>query len=150
MRSTKFRTENDWRCRVTNLLVVALTCYAGSVSAAVNVLTYHNDNARTGQNTNETILTPAMVCSANFGKIFSHPVDGEVYAQPLVVTQVNIPSKGLHNVVYIATEHDSVYAFDADNDAGPNAAPLWQVSFINPAAGVSTVSANDIACTDVI
>jgi hypothetical protein len=127
-----------------------LACYVGPVSAAVNVLTYHNDNARTGQNTNETILTPAVVASANFGKIFNYDVDGDVYAQPLVVTQVNIPGKGTHNVVYIATQHDSVYAFDADNDAGPNAAPLWQVSFINPAAGVSTVNPKDMACTDVI
>jgi hypothetical protein len=145
------KPRTEWnRYSFESLLALALVCCAIPVSAAVNVLTYHNDNARTGQNTNETVLTPAVVASANFGKIFNHPVDGEVYAQPLVVTQVNIPGKGTHNVVYIATQHDSVYAFDADNDAGPNAAPLWQVSFINPAAGVSTVSANDVACTDVI
>lgn len=137
-------------CRFEILLLFTLICFAGSTSGAVNVLTYHNDNARTGQNTNETILTPAVVGSANFGKIFSHDLDGPVYTQPLIVTQVNIPGKGTHNVVYVATEHDSVYAFDADNDAGPNADPLWHVSFINPAAGVSPVSPNDIACTDVV
>jgi hypothetical protein len=132
------------------MLILALTCYSGPVSAGVNVLTYHNDNARTGQNTNESILTPFVVGSTNFGKIFGHDVDGYVYAQPLVVTQVTIAGKGTHNVVYIATEHDSVYAFDADNDAGANAAPLWQVSFINPAAGVTTASSSDVGCTDLV
>jgi hypothetical protein len=93
------------------------------------VLTQHNDNARTGQNLNETILSTSNVNSSKFGKIFSYPVDGQVYAQPLYVPNVSIPGQGVHNVVYVATENDTLYAFDADG-LTPNI--LWKVSFINP------------------
>src|SRR5581483_813500 len=77
------------------------------------VLTYHNDDARDGTFTEETTLTPSVVNSSQFGKLFSYPVDGQIYAQPLYVPGVSIPGKGTHNVVYAATEHDSVYAIDA-------------------------------------
>ena len=105
------------------------------------VFTYHYDNLRTGQNTNETTLTPANVNYHTFGKKFSYPVDGWMHAQPLYVANVMI-NGSLHNVVYAATEHDSVYAFDAD---GLQSTPLWQVSFINPAAGITTVPPGDLA-----
>ena len=115
-------------------------------SGQVNVLTYHNGLSRTGQNLNETILTPSNVRPDGFGKLFTQPVDGEVYAQPLYMWGVNIAGKGIHNVVFVVTEHDSVYAFDADSGGGPNAAPLWKVSFIDPANGVNTVPAESLEC----
>ena len=115
--------------------------------AHVGVYTYHNDNARTGQYLQESVLTPANVNSTHFGKLASFAVDGYIYAQPLYMTNVNIGGQ-LRNVVFVATEHDSVYAFDADGASG--AAPLWHTSFINPAAGVTTVSSNDVSCSDLV
>ena len=102
------------------------------------MLTYRNDLARTGQNLNEATLTPANVNSTQFGKLFSYPVDGAIYAQALYLGSVTMPSQGVRNVVYVATQHDSVYAFDAD---GKMSGPLWHVSFINPTAGTNSVSA---------
>jgi hypothetical protein len=101
------------------------------------VFTSRNDNGRTGQNLNETVLTPQNVNVNKFGKLFSYPVDGQIYAQPLYVPNVSIPSQGVHNVVYIATENDSLYAFDADG-LTPNT--LWKRSFINPASGITTLN----------
>ena len=112
---------------------------------SVNVLTYHNDNARTGQNLNETILTPANVNATDFGQLFTDSVDGAIYAQPLYVSGVAVPGQGTLNLVFVATENDSVYAFNADSP-GP---PVWQDSFINPAAGVTPVSDTDLG-TNVI
>jgi outer membrane protein assembly factor BamB len=89
---------------------------------AQDVLTQHNDAARTGADLNETHLTAAGV-KANFGKLFSLPVEGQIYAQPLVVNGVDIPGKGVHNVVYVATMENNVYAFDADQ--ANQDCPLW-------------------------
>jgi len=122
--------------------VVAVCCLVvfGSLSAGwaqVAVTTWHYDNGRTGANPNETILTPQNVNSTDFGKLFTQPVDGAIIGQALYLPSVTIPKLGVHNVVYVATMHDSVYAFDADNATGKNANPLWHTSFLK--AGVTTV-----------
>src|ERR1039457_266523 len=85
-----------------------------SLKGQVNALTYHHDLSRTGQNLNETILTPSTLRAGKFGPLFSYPVDGQIYGQPLYMWGLNIAGKGVHNVVFVVTEHDSVYAFDAD------------------------------------
>src|SRR5262249_1827118 len=92
------------------------------------VTTSQYANARSGATLNEKILTPQNVNAQQFGKLGAFKVDGPVYAQPLFVPNVEIPGKGRHDIIYIATEHDSVFAFDAD---GPGDPPLWQVSFLD-------------------
>ncbi len=120
-----------------------------STVAAIQVVTYHNDVLRTGLNSNETILTPSGVNSTLFGQLFSQPVDGMIVGQPLYLSGVNVPNLGVHNVVYVATQHDSIYAFDADNNSGSNSSPLWQVSFIDPLAGITTVPGTVQKCSMV-
>src|SRR6516162_2095935 len=102
-------------------LAVIFVLFPATVQAQLSVLTWHNNNLRTGLNWHETILTPSNVNSTQFGKICTLNVDGQILAQPLYVANRTIPGKGTHNVVYVATENDSVYAFDADTP-GP---PLW-------------------------
>lgn len=115
----------------------ALTAFPAR--AQVSMTTYHNDALRTGLNPDETLLAPSNVNSTDFGKLFTQSVDGQVYAQPLVVPDLSIAG-GTHNVVFVCTEHDSVYAFDADTSQ----AALWHVSFLNAGAGVTTVSQADV------
>ncbi len=100
--------------------------------ATTDVLTYHNDIARTGQNLTETTLTTSNVTSAKFGKLGFFSVDGLVDAEPLYASNLTIPNNGTHNVLIVATEHDSVYAFDADS-----AAIIWQVSMLKSGENTS-------------
>jgi hypothetical protein len=96
--------------------------------STIDVTTYHYDNQRTGQNLNETTLTTANVNQSKFGKLGELMVDGKVDAQPLYLSNLSITGVGAKNVLYIATEHGSVYAFDADNVSGTTAKPLWQIT----------------------
>lgn len=136
-------------CRFTSTIIAVfllLQCICAAFGQTA-VLTQHYDNARTGQNTNETILTRANVNPGQFGKLFTQNLDGMEAGQPLYVPGVFIPaSNTTHNVVYVATQHDSVYAFDADNNQGSNASPLWQMNFLDPANGVTTVPVGDENC----
>jgi hypothetical protein len=121
------------------LIAIILFVFAGMtvVQAQVAVTTWHYDNARSGANPNETILTSQNINSTQFGKLFTQPVDGAIIGQGLYLPSITIPGSGVHNVVYVATMNDSVYAFDADSASGANSQPLWQTSFlINGAAPV--------------
>jgi hypothetical protein len=116
--------RNSFVKRLGIILGLNLLAQAGATQAAVDVLTWHGDQARTGQNLNEKWLTHANVAATTFGKLFNISVDGKVDAQPLYVSYLTIQGV-LHNVVFIATEHDSVYACDADNGA-----ILWQKTML--------------------
>ena len=135
---------------------LVLTGNSGTITASANlnlrvqllsVTTWHYDNARTGVNPNENILNLANVNPNTFGKLFDIPTDGVVVGQVLYLPDVSIPGKGKHNVVYAATMHDSVYAFDADSNAGANASPLWQVSLLP--AGATPVPMTVQGCSGV-
>jgi hypothetical protein len=114
---------------------------------AAGLFTYHNDTFSSGQNLGETVLTPADVNSATFGKRFATPVDGQVYAQPLVVPGVTISTganAGVHDVIFAATEHDSFYAVDAADGT-----VLWQDNFLDPANGITAVPSDDLGSADL-
>src|SRR5258708_39577314 len=100
--------------RPLGLINIALALAATAPAMGASVLTQHNDPARTGANLQETELTPSKV-KTGFGKLFSRGVNGQIYAQPLIVSGVEIPGKGVRNVVYVATMKNDVYAFDADD-----------------------------------
>ena len=117
------------RLRVGVLLELALLLVAVPGMAQVSVLTQHNDVGRTGQNLNEGILTTSNVKVNTFGKLFWRTVDGHIYAQPLYVANLSIQGT-TRNVVYVATQHNSVYAFDADDPTLTT--PLWQVNLGTP------------------
>jgi hypothetical protein len=122
------------------LVVLALLCVPPSSVLAqtptpVPVLTWRYDNTHEGQNTNETALTPANVNTTSFGKLFSVSVDSTVYSQPLYVPGMTMKDGLVHNVLFVATENDSIYAFDADSNGGSNTSPLWHITLLDAAHG---------------
>jgi hypothetical protein len=121
----------------------ALTFMLAATTVAAQVTTSQYDNLRTGATLNEKTLTPQNVNAKQFGKLGAFKVDGAVYAQPLFIPALEIPGKGRHDVLFIATEHDSVYAFDADR---PGDAPLWQVNFADAKRGITPVPSRDVEC----
>jgi outer membrane protein assembly factor BamB len=138
--SSAFRFTRDF-CfarRVFPTLVLLGVALLSSSFAQLPVPTSRGDNARTGANTNETLLTPANVNQNSFGHLFSVPVDYIVMAQPLFVPNVNIPGQGIHNVIYVVTQADSVYAIDAGNGT-----QLWHASMLN---GGTTASGTFLPC----
>ncbi len=138
-----------------SLLAMALLCMAfvSVCSGQVAIWTSRTDNARSGANTSETMLTPANVNKNQFGAIFNYPIDYQALAQPLYIPNVTINVNGqmsTHNVVYVATMADSVYAFDADTGVGLNGNPwLWHVNFTDPiyGAGIATASGQYLPCS---
>lgn len=136
----------------SSTIPIVVTISAG-VATPSAVVTWHNDNMRTGNYSAETILTPANVATATFGKLFSHQTVGQIEAEPLYVPSVNVAGKA-HNVVFVATLNAMVYAFDADNASGANANPLWTAN-CGPASPAGTGGGGDtfeqgIASTPVI
>src|ERR1700694_5101477 len=95
----------------------------GAAPSFKGVLTYHNDNMRTGRNSSETALTLNNVNSTKFGKLFVIPSDGRVDAQPLYAPNVSIPGNGTHDVLFVASEHGTLYGFDADSGS-----TLWHMT----------------------
>ena len=164
------RTSRDWR-RVVRalrnrktkwgslplLVFLQLAIFMASVQLAgaqVSVLTWHYDNQRSSVNSNETLLTPANVNTKSFAQLYTQPVDGIIAGQPLYVPGLNllpgpkVQNSGIHNVVFVATMHDSIYAFDADN---PALGPLWETSLFDYGpAGATTVDPNIKGCNNEI
>jgi hypothetical protein len=151
--SKMFLNQFDrWRRRAC-FAVAATMLIALHSAGQTSVLTQHNDNGRTGQNTAETILNTSNVNVSHFGKLFSLPVTGQVFAQPLYVPSVTIKG-AVHNVLIAVTDQDNVYAFDADSPA----APLWTASLVdtNHGAGLDGVAESPMqtsvlsGCTDMV
>ena len=125
------------------LLLLPCAVFTWNISLTAQVLTAQMNNARSGANLHEKVLTPANVNSDHFGKLYSRTVDGDIFTQPLYVPHLNITGIGKRDAVFVATEHDSIYAFDT---AGTSDTPLWKTSFIDTQRGVSTVPAQDVHC----
>ena len=127
-----------------NILIGATFLTSSVFAQQQDVTTGSYDNYRTNADLNETILTPSKVSSSTFGKLFSLSVDGQIYAQPLYRQNIAIAGQGTHNVVFVATMHNSVYAFDADTPG----VPLWSVN-LGPSVPTSNYTSDTGAYTDI-
>lgn len=140
----KLSKPDDRLTGLAGLCVFALSLFPPLLCAQVDVLTQHNDGMRTGANLKETILTPASVNKEHFGMLFKRAVDDQLYTQPLVATDIKIGG-GWHDVVYVTTVNNSVYAFDANDANNADAAPFWHVNFGAPAS----LHDADFGCLDI-
>lgn len=149
--TTTANNGQQFRVSVTNSAgyvtsnVATLTVSSSTTSSAIDVVTYHYDNMRTGQNVNEMTLTPSNVNVNTFGKLGEFSVDGLVDAQPLLLSNLAIPSAGTKNVLYVVTENDSIYAVDADSITATGGTVLWQVSALQSGESAS----DDRGCSQV-
>jgi hypothetical protein len=123
---------------------VALQVAFAIATSVAQIATSQYDNLRTGATSNEKVLTPQNVNAKQFGRLGAFKVDGGVYAQPLFIPSLDISGKGRHDVLFVATEHDSVYAFDANRPDDP---PLWHISLLDQRRGSTTVPARDVQCS---
>src|SRR5208337_2183511 len=136
------------RCGLLSIVLLSMALVS-VCSGQVTIPTSRSDNTRSGANTGETMLTPANVNKNEFGAIFNYPIDYQALAQPLYIPNVTIQGQS-HNVVYVATMADSVYAFDADTGVGLNGnAWLWHVNFTDPiyGEGITTASGQYLPCS---
>jgi hypothetical protein len=138
---------------VWSLLWLLAPALLAQTPTPVSVLTWRYDLSHAGQNTSETALNPSNVNANSFGKLFSLTVDSTVYAQPLYVPGLKMSDGLVHNVLFVATENDSIYAFDADSNGGANANPIWHASLLTSAygagAGATAVPWQDNGSPDV-
>ena len=142
-RALWFETQQRQMYMALRLRYTSIPFFLLAFPVFAQIATSQYDNLRTGANLNEKILTPKNVNTRQFGKIGAWKVDGPVYAQPLYVPNLDLPDKGRHNVLYVATEHDTVYAFDADRPGDP---PLWQVSFLGAKRSIEPVHGDELQC----
>jgi hypothetical protein len=135
--------QNSFKWSLRAAAGIAFQILLCHLAAHAQVTTSQYDNQRTGATLTEKFLTPQNVNSKQFGKLGEFKVDGAVYAQPLFLPAVEVPGKGKHDILLIATEHDSVYAFDAYRTTDP---PLWQVSLLDKQKGETPVPMRAVSC----
>ena len=125
------------------LILLLLVILSTPARAQVSIVTERYDNSRTGANLNETVLNTSNVNTSQFGLLYRYTVDGSIQAQPLYVPNVTIAGQGTHNVLYVVTMNDVIYAFDADSNS-VNGGVLWSLDFRNPTAGIIPIPITDI------